>query len=124
LPDSEERRLTLPVYWGESSPPRLILTRRFGRPTGGKARQALFLRLEQVEGLCALEFNGRPIVLGSAVESRHEVELGELLERNVLVLEVQTSGLHAGPGQARREWGKIALVVRSNDRGDSGRGPT
>jgi hypothetical protein len=115
LPESQGRRLALPVCWGQESPRRVILTRRFGRPPVATAGQALLLRMEQVEGLLSLSLNGRPIALGPALSAGHEIELGELSNRNVLVLEVETPAFEAGPGGSRREWGNIALVARSVD---------
>ena len=113
LPESEGRRLTLPVRWGQDSPRRVVLTRRFGRPPLETAGQALLLRMDQVEGLFSLSLNGRPIALESVLGSRHEIELGELSDRNLLVLEVETPAFEAGAGGSRREWGNIAIVVRS-----------
>jgi hypothetical protein len=114
-PESEERRLNLPVLWGPDDARRLILTRRFGRPPPGPASQVLLLEMDRVEGILSLTVNGQPISGVSPETSRYEIALDCLSLRNVLVVEVETSEARAKPDGAGGEWGMIALVVRTVD---------
>jgi hypothetical protein len=113
-PESDELRLTLPIRWSRQHPSRLQLTRRFGRPPLDPDSQVLFLQLDQVPGIQSLLLNGRPIARVSPEESRYEIRLDDLPNRNVLLLEIETPR----PGDqaaAQAEWGRIALVIRPLD---------
>jgi hypothetical protein len=117
-PDSEERRLDLPVGGGPLGPGRLILTRRFGRPPLTGERQFWLLRMDKVAGIRSATLNGQPLVLASGGATQYEISLPGLAERNVLVLEIETGEIGARPRDAELEWGLIALVVRTIASGD------
>ena len=114
-------RLTLPIRWGVDPPRRLRLTRRFQRPplpvltlrgsqTAGQPE--LVLVLEDVPGIVSLELNGESPVCVSPEQTRYEIPLGRLPQRNQLVLEVETPRRDDRPGGESLEWGCIALVIR------------
>ena len=114
-------RLTLPIRWDVDLPRRLRLTRRFQRPpledpSLPGSRQAgqpdLRLLLEQVPGLIALELNGESPVCVWPEQTRYEIPLSRLPQRNQLVLEVETPRRDDRPGGEAPEWGCIALVIR------------
>ena len=115
-------RLTLPIRWDVDRPRRLRLTRRFQRPpledpSHLGSRQAgppeLWLLLEHVPGLLALELNGESPVCVWPEQTRYEIPLGRLPQRNQLVLEIETPRSNDRAGSAAPEWGSIALVIRS-----------
>jgi hypothetical protein len=108
------RRLTLPTVWNDGSPARMRLTRRFGCPPLEPGCQALSLRMDQVPGIDSLELNGRSIARVSPQISSYRIELGELTERNLLVLEFDRS-TPASESWEGRQWGVIALVISSVD---------
>jgi hypothetical protein len=111
--ESPERRLTLPVRWGPDDTEPLILTRRFSRPRLLPDREALVLRMDQVGGILSLSLNGQSIAPISPTTCRYEIELGGLLERNELVLHVETRSRECEPAGISAEWGVISLVVRT-----------
>jgi hypothetical protein len=116
-PECEDRRLVLPVRWSCDLPRRLVLTRRFGRPPLDQDRLVILLQMDQVEGILSLVLNGRPIALTGGAPCRYEIELPDLAERNVLALEVEVPEAEPIPAEQRKEWGVIALAIRSNDSG-------
>jgi hypothetical protein len=69
--------------------------------------------MEHVVGVLSVTFNGQALVLASGDAAGHEILLPGLAERNVLVLEIDTSTLSAQPDGADQEWGMIALAVRT-----------
>ena len=105
-------RLTLPIRWEFDRPRRLRLTRRFQRPPLAVPSQ-LVLLLEHVPGIVALELNGESPVGVSPEQTRYEVPLDRLLERNQLVLEIATPCATDRAGGDAPEWGSIALVIRT-----------
>jgi hypothetical protein len=111
-PDSSERPLTLPVRWGPHDPARMFLTRKFGRPRLDPDRETLLLKMDHVPGILSVDLNGHPIARSAALVSRYEIELAHLLDRNVLVLEIETPESRLGPAGNVAEWGMISLVIR------------
>jgi hypothetical protein len=105
-------RLTLPVRWEFDRPRRLRLSRRFQRPPLAEPSQ-LVLLLEQVPGIVWLELNGETPVGVSPEQTRYEVPLDRLAERNQLVLEVETPRWSDRASGDAPEWGWIALVIRT-----------
>jgi hypothetical protein len=91
------------------------MTRRFGRPPLDHDRQVLLLDMNQVEGLLSLVLNGRTIGRIAPATCSYEIELSDLAERNVLVVEIELPEAGLIPAEHQKEWGVIALVVRSND---------
>ena len=89
---SAPERMTLPVRWAPEISGRMRLSRRFGRPHLDAARQILLLELDRVQGMQTLLLNGEILAAASPARSSYEIPLGELLERNLLVLEVETGG--------------------------------
>ncbi len=116
--DRVERRLNLPAQWHPDGGGRYLLTRAFGRPPVNRDRETLWLRMERVEGILALELNGRSIGPVSRGTSRYEIELPSLLERNVLVMEIEVPEPGREPAGAGALWGVIALVVRTVEAAD------
>jgi hypothetical protein len=111
-PEPVTQRLTLPTRWDPDRPGRWLLTRRFRRPPLDPDCQ-LVLLLEQVPGIHSLLLNGQAPTRVSPAESRFEVPLGSLPDRNVLVLEIDTTAATDPAGVAVPEWGSIALVLRT-----------
>ena len=109
---SDTYRLTLPTRWGSDRPRRLRLTRRFNRPPLD-ADCWIGLRLEQVAGIQALLLNGQPLACASPDESRYEIPLSSLPDRNLLVLEIEPPQSTDSGGAVSPEWGAIALVIRT-----------
>jgi hypothetical protein len=112
-PPSAARRLELPTRWTFGVPRRLILTRRFGRPAFDLSRQVLLLELEQIAGTRSILLNGQPLALVSVTTSRHTIRLGDLAERNVLVLEIETPAPVVSAAGIVDDWGMISLIVRT-----------
>jgi hypothetical protein len=112
-PASQARRLELPTRWTFDVPTRLILTRRFGRPAFDPSRQALLLELEQVAGTRSILLNGQPIALVAAATPQHTIKLGDLPERNALVLEIETPVHVVSAAGTVDDWGLISLIVRT-----------
>ncbi len=81
-------RLVLPTRWTSDQTGTVTLTRRFGRPALDAARESLFLRLDQVPGVCSLHVNGQLLAPISPASSRFEFPLAGLLDRNQLDVEV------------------------------------
>ncbi len=95
--------LTLPVRWDPATAAgRWRLMRRFNRPPR-VAAAAVVLRLLQAPGVVSVSLNGRPIGPISPGCAEHDLVLGVLAPRNVLVLEVE-------PPADGGEWGVISLV--------------
>ena len=88
------------------------LSRRFGRPQWDAANQILLLELDRVEGIQSLMLNGELLAATDPMRSSYEIPLGELLERNLLVLEVETSGSGGDSVGQDPGWGQIALLIR------------
>jgi hypothetical protein len=105
-------RLSLPVRWSPHGPKRLRLTRHFGRPPLDPARQELVLDLDQVAGISSVVLNGQSVACVSPERSRFEIPLDGALERNTLVLEIETPEAAGEPAGMTPEWGFIALVIR------------
>jgi hypothetical protein len=118
--DSAVRRMTLPVRWPPDAPRRLRLSRRFGRPHLDATRQCLLLDLDRVEGIQTLLLNGEVLAAASPARSSYEIPLGELPERNLLVLEIEISEPSGASAGHDLDWGHIALVIRPIDQA---RGP-
>ena len=112
--------MTLPVRWAPEVAGRLRLARRFGRPRVDAARQCLLLELDRVQGMQTLLLNGEILAAASPARSSYEIPLGELLERNLLVLEVEMSESGAESAGRDLDWGHVALVIRSIE---AARGP-
>jgi hypothetical protein len=112
-PPSAARRLELPTRWTFEMPTRLTLTRRFGRPALDLGRQILLLELEQIAGTRSILLNGQPIALVSATTPQHAIRLGDLAERNVLVLEIETPAPVVSAADIVDDWGMISLIVRT-----------
>ncbi len=113
--DSALEKVTLPVRWAPQVSRRLRLSRRFGRPNLDAARQCLLLELDRVEGIQSLRLNGETLAAVSPARSSYEIVLGELLDRNLLVLEIDTKGLSGDAAGQGPDWGHIALVIRPID---------
>ena len=105
-------RLTLPIRWDLDRPRRMRLTRRFQRPPL-EVPSHLVLLLEHVPGIISLELNGESPVRVSPEQTRYEVPLGRLPQRNQLVLEIETPRSNDWAGSDAPEWGSIALVIRA-----------
>lgn len=111
---SPARRLSLPVQWTTHETGVLTLTRRFGRPAIDHDRESLWLRLDQVAGLCSLRLNGQPLAQISPIASDYAIPLPALLDRNQLDLEVDVPAA-ASAAASGAEWGVISLVVCPRD---------
>lgn len=101
------QRLDLPL----GSPPdrSLSLSRRFGRPPREPASDSLLLRITQAPGLLNLRLNGCVLLEGPLDDRPLDIPLPpDLPARNLLELDVDAEA--AG---RTRDWGQIALVVRS-----------
>jgi hypothetical protein len=112
-PHPEPRRVALPLAGGLPAARRSRLTRRFGCPPIDANRESLWLRLEHVWGLLAIELNGELIGCEHNAGEGIRIPLSNPLPRNKLVLVCCAIDL---PGSLRgdaRCWGEIALVVRS-----------
>jgi hypothetical protein len=70
--------------------------------------------MDHVPGIDSLEFNGRSIEEVSPEISSYRIELGDLPERNLLVLELARHA-HAAASWHGGQWGVIALVISSVD---------
>jgi hypothetical protein len=117
-PESRVGRLELPVRWNFDRPTRIFLTRRFGRVAHDPTRQVLLLQMDQVCGIHAMSVNGQPVAGVSSAAAQYTLELHELAERNILTLEIETPPGGALPDGRSRDWGVIALVVRTIDATD------
>jgi hypothetical protein len=111
--EAEERPLHLPVRWSCGGARRLVLTRRFGRPPLDRGRQILLLQMERVRGIRALVLNGQHIAPGAVENSRFEIEIPDLADRNVLILEIELHEQGPSGSGSSEEWGVIALIVRT-----------
>ncbi|WP_406695416.1 hypothetical protein V5E97_30775 [Singulisphaera sp. Ch08] len=112
--DATKRPLTLPIEWpaGQASPVRLL--RRFGCPPIDPLHESLSLRLENVPGLLAIQFNGRSVNVPLEESLSFSLEsIGPILAKNLLILEVDPARA-TRPGET---WGQIALIVEAS-RGD------
>jgi hypothetical protein len=69
--------------------------------------------MDQVEGILFMSLNGQPVAPVSAHTGHYEIALGDLFERNTLVLEIEAPISNREPSASRPEWGIIALVVRT-----------
>jgi hypothetical protein len=105
-------RVTLPIRWPRHISGRVRLSRRFGRPHLDAARQIVLLELDRVEGIESLFLNGEVLAVTDPARSSYEIALGELLERNLLVLEIETAGAGGKSASDDGDWGQIALVIR------------
>jgi hypothetical protein len=110
---AEHRRLTLPVRWARDQADRLILSRKFGRPPFDQEREQVLLRMDQVSGIFNLTVNGEPMGPVSTQNQRYEIVLGNLRARNTLMIEIENPCSITEISASEREWGQIALVVRS-----------
>jgi len=81
------------------------------------------LKLDHVPGIHCLLLNGEPVVRSSPGRSSYEIPLDGLIERNILVLDIETP--HAVDDRASPvpEWGFVSLVIRPIDREAGCRGP-
>jgi hypothetical protein len=111
-PEAVQKRLNLPVRWSREDASRLRLTRRFGRPAFDPSREKLVLELDQVAGIDSLRLNGQAIASVSPERTRYEIALEGALERNTLVLEIDTPAAIQGEPGTAQEWGLIALVIK------------
>jgi hypothetical protein len=75
----------------------------------------LLLELERVEGIQCLLLNGEILATASPARSSYEIPLGELLERNLLVLEIEISQAGSDSAGEDLDWGRIALLIRPID---------
>jgi len=102
---SEPTPLTLPIAWEpHTSPRRLGLVRKFGRPHTGRIQ----LILEAVEGLRSMTLNGESLAFDASSDGRLVVDLPPLRERNVLTLDVEIDAPSSDPSAP---WGSIALSI-------------
>jgi hypothetical protein len=112
-------RIDLPVVWADHDAGPNRLSRSFGRPEIDAAREALWLRLDDVPGLRCVRLNGAVLLTPETRGgSSHELRLPHsLLPRNTLELEVQPPSSRSD----RSPWGRIALVIRprAQSAGDS-----
>ncbi len=115
-PSTGSYRLTLPTRWLADGRRRLRLTRRFHQPRL-EAGTRLVLRLEQVQGIHALELNGQPAIPVSPVRSEYEILLDASAGRHRLVLEIEPPDSSDSSGLAM-DWGNISLVIRTKTPGD------
>jgi hypothetical protein len=69
--------------------------------------------MDQVGGILALRLNGQPITPLAAATCRFEIELSNLLDRNVLVIEIEIPEPGDKSAGTPPDWGMIALVVRT-----------
>jgi hypothetical protein len=111
--DPRPERITLPLPAGWRSGRRLRLTRRFGCPPLNPHIESLWLRLESVLGIAALQLNGRDIPLGPYSHGTIDIPLAELRPRNELTLELSGAPAADTPPGESTVWGEIALVIRS-----------
>lgn len=119
--DSSSRpfRVNLPVDWrglswpGGGPPPRLRLSRRFGRPIGldpiAPAARARLL-IDGAAAVRAVEIDGRPATWRREEPDRLVVDLPALGVRNVATIEIATAG-------AEGAWGSVSLVFGGGDAG-------
>jgi hypothetical protein len=102
-------RLTLPTHWPTGGR-RVRLTRRFGQPPREAGRR-VFLRLERMPGIQALELDGHAPVEFAPGCSEYEIPLDATSGRHRLVLVVDTTGSSGLSGDAQ-DWGHVSLVIR------------
>jgi hypothetical protein len=114
-PESAAQRLSLPTRWNADAPRRVILVRRFGRPAIDQRSQTLSLKLGHVPGIHCLTLNGEPFGQSSPSTSSYEIPLDAAIERNVLVLEIETPQPVDDAAAATPEWGFAALLIRTID---------
>jgi hypothetical protein len=107
--------MTLPVRWAPDVQGRLRLSRRFGRPHLDATRQCLLLELERVEGIQCLLLNGEILAAAAPARSSYQIPLGDLLERNLLVLEIEMSEAGGDSAGQDPDWGHISLLIRPID---------
>ncbi|MGO9468849.1 MAG: hypothetical protein ACLQIB_42925 [Isosphaeraceae bacterium] len=109
--ESPPKRLVLPTRWTSDQTGLVTLTRRFGRPPLDAAREALFLRLDQVPGIRSLHVNGQPLAPISPASSQYEFPLAGLLDRNQIDVEVDIAAAGARSAAPGLDWGLISLVI-------------
>ncbi len=73
--------------------------------------------MDQVVGVRSLHLNGQPLAQISPTESRHDIRLPGLLDRNQLDIEVNVAAANAQSDNPGTEWGMISLVIRSTEDG-------
>jgi hypothetical protein len=115
LPESDERRVNLPIRWSLDCPGRMRLTRRFGRPRFEPDNQVLILQMDQVAGIHSIVLNGRLIAGVSPETTHYEIRLNPWPGRNLLVLEMERPLPGAAAAGASAEWGIVALDIRPID---------
>ena len=106
-------RLTLPAHFHFAGASRVRLSRRFGRPPFDPRAESLWLCLSQVPGLKSITLNGAPLALEPVGTSCAEIALGELLDRNVLVLDADLPAAEFAGLAGGSVWGEVSLRVRS-----------
>jgi hypothetical protein len=111
-PESAAQPLSLPTRWSPETPRHLLLVRRFGRPRLQDEGHTLLLRLDQVPGIQSLTLNGRRLEHPAAGASSCEITLDALIERNTLVLDVETPPPPPESTSNAPEWGFISLLIR------------
>jgi len=110
---TESERCTLPIRWTDEAAGLVTLTRRFGRPRYDLAREALWLRLDQVPGMQSLQLNGRPLGRISPTASQYDMPLSGLLEKNRVDIELDIALAARRSASTGADWGLISLVIRS-----------
>jgi hypothetical protein len=73
------------------------------------------LELDRVRGTQSCFLNGKALTAISPARSYYLIPLSEIEDRNVLVLEVETSAPAVGATESDPDWGLIALVIRAID---------
>ena len=115
LPESAGERLSLPIHWPPEAPRRLQLVRRFGRPPLDAEGHTLLLKLDHVPGIHRLLLNGNPLVHSSPGKTSYEITLDRVIERNILVLEIETPPPGDALAAPAPEWGFVSLLIRPID---------
>jgi hypothetical protein len=112
------RRVSLPLEGPPRGISRVVLSRRFGRPSIDPSRERLALRLEGVVGLVGIRLNGRAMAVPPEGTIDLELSPDELRPSgNVLVLDVlPPAGTPSGADDSR--WGMVALVISRPDPAD------
>ena len=104
---TELRTVDLPATWTCEAVPHQ-LTRKFHSPRLRDPAESVFLVLEDVPGLVAASLNGQDLGVPSRTDAWEVPLVGRLGAVNALMLLLNPLEV-----PDRREWGRIALVIRS-----------
>ena len=81
------------------------------------ARAACCWSSTRLAGIHSLTLNGTTLPAISPAKSYYLIPLPEIEERNILVLEIETSEACEGADEGDPDWGQIAIVVRPIEEG-------